>query len=202
MAAVHTAKVGATHMKPIVTQAYMLNHLPAEVRHAIGMYSLCARRLDRGWREVHAQIRRMVDRLEEAKTEQFQFFPPSANPRMLVRYGHQCDIDLFIEPEYDEDIRSGIRGYYGMREVGAEDHTALACRGWQYWGDLLPGLKWWCCPICEEVGPWQRVYPHPRGGLSYRDPRNRPGNAHPVGLVLRECAHCDHVEEGNPPFWT
>ena len=196
------AQVDATHTKPIVTQAYMLTHLPIELRHTIGMYALCAQRLDQGWREVHAQIRLMVDRLERARTEEFQFFPRSANPRMLIRERYEFEIDLDVSPEYDERIREHIRRTYGMRERGEEDHTLLACRGWQYWGDVLPGLKWWCCPICEEVGPWQRVYNHPHGDVGHVNPSGQPDDIHPPGLVLRECVHCRHIEEGNPPFWT
>mmetsp|Transcript_35921 Transcript_35921/g.96261 ORF Transcript_35921/g.96261 Transcript_35921/m.96261 type:complete len:247 (-) Transcript_35921:688-1428(-) len=178
-----------------MVQAYMFTNLPVEVRGAIGMYALCAHRLDRGWREVHAQIGYMVQSLQEAEeTDRFQFFPLSANPRMQVRYRHQSDIHLFIEPEYDEYIRSEIRAQYGMREVGEEDRTILACRGWQYWGDLLPGLKWWYCMSCEQIGPWQRVYNQSYGAVGYRNPRGLPDDVHPPGLILRECVHCASIE--------
>ena len=145
----------------------------------------------------------MVQSLQEAEeTDRFQFFPLSANPRMQVRYRHQCDIHLFIDPEYDEHIRSEIRAQYGMREVGEEDRTILACRGWQYWGDLLPGLKWWYCMSCEQIGPWQRVYNQSYGGVGYRNPRGQSDDVHPPGLILRECVHCASIEVGNPPFDT
>lgn len=163
---------------------------------AIDLYAICASRLDQGWREVHAQIHLIVDRLEQARFEEFEFFPRSANPLMLIRYGFETDIDLFVKPEYDEMIRSGIRCVYGMREPGEEDRTLLACRGWQYWGDLCPGQVWWFCMSCEKIGPWQRVYHHPRGGLDYHHPRGRPDDVHPPGLILRECSHCDSTEGG------
>mmetsp|Transcript_7277 Transcript_7277/g.13404 ORF Transcript_7277/g.13404 Transcript_7277/m.13404 type:complete len:101 (-) Transcript_7277:302-604(-) len=67
-------------------QAYMLNHLPTEVRHVVGMYALCAHRLDQGWREVHVQLTEMVNGLESTRTTDYTFFPPSANPRMQIRW--------------------------------------------------------------------------------------------------------------------
>ena len=166
------------------------------------MHALCTRRLDQGWREVHEQIRLIVESVERARTEKFQFFPHSSIPHLLVRSNHLEDIDMYMLPEYDTDIRECVRYVYGMRVTGDEDRTLMACRAWQYWGDLVPGLKWWGCPACKEAGPWQRTYYQPEGGVDQHDPRDRPDNVHPVDLVLRECAHCCRIEEGNPPFWT
>jgi hypothetical protein len=203
------ARIATDETRSAAFEAYMLTSLPMDVRRRIGLYACVLHRLDAGWRHINAHIALLNHIVAQSRLM-------DANRRVFL-----MDSSLHYGPAYmiagvlddpdlvdgiDWSIRSEVRDVFGM-PVGDEGDTALAGRAWQVYANG-PAPGWFRCPCCRELGPWRRVYEHPgvemqENEARFLNPNRFPDveNVHPEWLVVRECAHCFHVNEGNPLSW-